>query len=411
MKNSIVRFQFFIFCNFIILPFSQGQIREFSRGHISDDLYVWCYPLTTTTYPTFLLYITDYGLNSIVVNNDYQTYWNLTADPIPGKIIGQSDRNTHLSTDYGVSFNYSYPFVKDNMSIMDIYGGNIPGEFLYMIYNVAIWPLPLVLLYKTSDYGITFNQVVTYVPPILNGEVGSISGEIYQIPILDGHANLCHSIDFGVSFDSIPIDSTIINENAGLNFFKLSHCSQQGELFLITKSNNSTYHIYHTTNYGNTWVQKNTLTFDSEYQLATAGRADCSFYFANLKETVGSDYFTLEILYSADCGQTFTTYDHPLAPEVGINDLKSNYSGHLSVNPNPVKDITTVSWESNQPINGYLSLYNSVGTAVSKDRIISSQAGIVFHQMDLSKFSAGIYLLKLELDNSSSAIGKLIISR
>ena len=411
MTNRLVKIQLFVFFNFIILPFSQGQIREFSRGHTMDDLYVWSYTLKTTNDSSYLLYITDYGKNLTLKDMRFFSCWNLTADPVPGKIIGQLDQSTRVSTDYGETFNTDYPFVDWYCSIMQIYGGSIPGEFLYMAYDIRIWPTQLANLYKTTDYGITFNRLAEYVPPILNGEIGSISGEVYQMPIIDGHAYLCHSLDFGISFDSIPIDSTIINENDGQNFFKLSHCSQQGELFLVTKGNNSEYKLYHSTDYGNSWELKNMLTFDSDSQRATAGREDCSFYFASIKETAGSDYFTLQILYSGDCGQTFTTYEYPLNIELGVQETKSKCSEDLSFSPNPANDHTIVSWESDRPTNAYLYLYNSVGAIVHNDCINTNQAGIINHKMDLSNLSEGIYLLKLQSDNSTRASGKLIISR
>jgi len=314
----------------------------------------------------------------------------------------------------GKSFFVLHPFVNDYTGIDGLYGGEIPGEYIIQGYDPSVWPDLMGVIYKTSDYFANYTLIADTSEGIRNGEVGLVSGEFFQMPIINQHAFLTHSLDFGVTSDTISVDTTIINENTGLYFKALSRGAAQGELFLVTKQTVSPtdihYIIYHTTDYGVTWQLKSTKVFDSERQQFTAGRGSCTFYIANLKTTPNSTYYTLQILSSADCGETFTTYEYLLTPDVGLkNDIKASVS-QVRISPNPASDKITLNCMIAAPTDITIAVYNSLGKCVVQTA--SKKENSDFERtINIESLPPGFYSIQMKSKESTLVTGKFIISR
>lgn len=397
---------------FLLLVFlctnSFGQFEEFTRGHSENDLYVRCYTIANNPDSTYLIYLEKNGSKAIPRNNTQILFHGLTAEPITGNLVGHEGHFIALSTDYGTHFGQVHGYLYHTL-LHEVYGGLEPGEFITMGSDLEVWPNPNIVYHRTSDYGSHYTLVKDSTFGVFNGEMGVISGELYQMPIINGHAFLCRSVNYCETFDTIPVDTTIINENLNLKFFKLSHGSDPGELFLVTKTNIPFYTVYHTTNYGLDWTKKDTLSFESDYQMATAGRAHCSFYFANLISTQGATYNTLQIYYSSDCGQTFTIYEHLLSPNVGIDELNEPTFSNLCINPNPAKEEIIVSFNLSNIRNVKLIIYNGIGQTVKRidlNQVVIGQNNL---KMNLSDLKSGFYTCCIFSDNIINTMGKLFV--
>jgi hypothetical protein len=268
-------------------------------------------------------------------------------------------------------------------------------------------------LHKTVDSGNTFTLVrdSSNFENVVAFEYGYISGEFYEIFVNSNQSNFCHSLDFGVTFDTIPVPTTIINVTSGLQFHTLSRGSAPGELFLVTKKTVSAteihYFIYRTTNYGASWQLKSTHVFDSDRQQFTAGRGACKFYIANLKTISGSTYYKLQILYSADCGETFTTYEHMLTPDVGLKEAEKA-ENDLTISPNPATDKVLLHYNLASVEKITVQLYTLEGKLVETLVNENQSPGLQTIEYNCSKLPSGIYVLKVSGDDGSIKTGKLV---
>jgi hypothetical protein len=385
----------------------------FIRGHNSDDLYIH----TASEDPFngyYLFYLTENG-SIVTMQNSNWIFGRITAETIPGKLIDFTPENWLYSIDYGKNFSGGSGYVNYYTSFDYLFGGEIPGEYMTQGSDISLNPYPLsYVIYKTTDYGLHYTFIADSVGEIINGEPGHISGEFYQMPLLNGHAFLCRSLDFGATFDSIPVDTNVINVNTGLNFGELSRGKQPGELFLVSKTVVSAseihYSIYHTSDYGHTWVLKSTKVFDSERQKFTGGRAACSFYMANLKTTPNSTYYTLQIYYSADCGETFTLYEHMLTPDVGLSD-KAKSDGRLCISPNPAKDLITLAYTVKIAGKVTMRLYSSDGKQA--DMLLSEQQDPGTHSLKYpcGQLKPGMYSIGMTDASGKTVSGKFIVGR
>ena len=392
--------------------FAYSQNGFIFRGHNSQDIYIDC---ARSADSSALFYLTDNGSKIEMKNNTWILYGDLTAETIPGIIFGHTSEWFGKSDNYGKDFQFCAPYINDYTTIVGLYGGEIPGEYIAAAYNSGAWPLPGGMLYKTFDYGLHFTLVDDTMTGISHGEIGMISGELYQIPIMNGHAFLERSINYGATFDTLAVDTMIINENLGIKINTLSRGSQQGELFLVSQQNVSStevhYNIYHTSDYGHTWALKSSKVFDSDWQQFTAGRDACSFYISNLKPTVGSSYYTLQIYYSADCGETFTVYEHYLSPNVGLADRIPTSNEHISISPNPASNEATISSYLAKSSLIEIACFNSIGKCVSQYNFQLQPAGLFVKKMDISNLPSGAYAVRLSVGDKKISVCKLLIAR
>lgn len=389
-------------------------LHRFVRGHFDNDVYLY----TSIEEPysgMYLLYLTMDGSEIAMYNNSNLFFSSeLTAEPGPGMIVGHSPQVFGQSISYGKSFFVLHPFVNYYTSIDGLYGGEIPGEYIIQGFDPSLWPNPMGVIYKTSDYFANYTLIADTSNGIYNGETGLVSGEFYQMPIINKHAFITHSLDFGVTSDTISVDTTILNENAGLYFKALSRGAAQGELFLVTKQTVSAsefhYYIYHSTDYGASWQLKSTKVFVSDRQQFTAGRGSCKFYIANLLTVSNSVYYKLQIQFSFDCGETFTTYEHILTPDVGIKEKVEAELNKVIISPNPASQKITLSCPVAKSAEIEIVIYNSLGKCVLHTDP-SWEAGSIEKTINIEDLKQGLYSVQIQSAGSTIATGKFIISR
>lgn len=388
------------------------QLSTFIRGHTTDDMYVYCYSEVSGT--PMLLYLSTDGYLVHKQNEQWLYAGGLTAEPGPGIIIGHNDQFFGESIDYGKLFYVLAPFVNDYTSIIGLYGGEVPGEYIIQGDDPSVWPYPMNVIYKTSDYFAHYALIADTSNGIIHGEIGLVSGELFQMPIINKHACLTHSLDYGATSDTISVDTAIINENTGLLFKALSRGTVPGELFLVTQqtiaASEIKYFIYHSADYGASWQLKSTKVFDSDRQQFTAGRSTCKFYIANLQSVSGSTYYKLQILFSSDCGETFSTYEHLLTPDVGLKEDVMEGLNKVNISPNPASQMISISYQIAKPAEIEIEIYNSLGKCVFHT-VPSWEASSFEKSINIENLKQGFYSVQLQSGGSTNATGKFIISR
>jgi hypothetical protein len=141
--------------------------------------------------------------------------------------------------------------------------------------------------------------------------------------------------------------------------------------------------------------------------MLTAGRGDCSFYMANLQTNANSDYYTLEIYYSSDCGLTFTKYQHILSPNVGMKEITADAPAIL-ISPNPAQTKVTVCFrpEDQSPVT--LVFYNSLGSIVLRRDYKSVSSSGFSESIDLEGLPEGLFTVQLRSKGNLLSAGKLV---
>jgi len=366
------------------------------RGHYQDDMYY--YDVTTSS----LYYLTESGKNISLRHDSLIFAPNIVADPSPGRLFRGNGEQLFKSNDYGITFNQMLPVFSMDTSFAHIVGGEISGEYYIDAYN-----------------GISFMKLFTVdsflnTSPCLNNfsttDIGSMPGEIYSLGILSQGGYLCHSTDYGIHFDTIPIDSLLLNDI--YLFYSLCRGSKEGELYLVTMipAFEWQYKIYRSTDFGSTWVQFNMPQFQSVDTKFTAGRGDCTFYISNAYFYSIPTDMILDIYASSDCGATFTKYTHMLPPGVGINENQKTGHAKLNITPNPASEKTTLSYTLAIPAKISVNIYNSLGKCVLQTNPTMEQPGFS-KTINIEGLPNGIYSVQLMEDGKIAASGKLVVSR
>ena len=385
MKTQKLIIALFVLIVFIPLDI-YSQTNLMNRGHSTDDIYV-IYDGGTYNY---LLYLTSNGELISKRSDNVMCGGSLTADPIPGKIIGHNSLYFFESDDYGQHFNTLPPLPIDYITILGLYGGESPDNYTIQGYDVSVFPYPEIVLYKTTDNFASYTLVADTLNELNYCEGGSIAGELYHIPVVNGHAFLCHSLDYGATSDTLAIDTAIINENLGIEVKMLSHGSAQGELYLVTiqeiAASRYKYIIYHSADYGVSWQMKYFFEENSNRYSFTAGRGACKFYIAIVTTTPGSPYETLTILYSDDCADTFIPYYHLMSPDVGISENLAQQF-RLSVYPNPVTDRAKIVSAETSTIPFLIS--DIKGQVRKSGHLVNGNADV-----DLNDLKPGLYIIR-----------------
>lgn len=370
------------------------------RGHYDDDLYVRC----GSGVENLFLYLTASGDTIQMKSSTIYFAINMTPETTPGKIYGHNFQEFGESIDYGKTFHLKEPFVNDYTSIEEFYGGEIPGEFIIHGFDHVTNHY---VIYKTTDYFSNYTLVDSN-GYLENAEIGHVSGEIYTLPVRSNGTWILHSLNYGADFDSLIIDNSIIDVNQGRYFQTLSRGSVQGELFLVTHKQNVSltenyYSIYHSIDFGASWELKSTHTFNSDRQGFTAGRGLCKFYITNLNPTPGTQYNTLQIYTSSDCGETFTLHEYQLTPDVGLPEEIPTSKSQILISPNPATNKINIVCQ-NTLGELCIEILNVQGEQVMMNNYHNQE----IIEMDISKLKAGIYLLNMHSKNRIET-SKLVI--
>lgn len=389
---------------------SQSFIDYLIRGHGSEDLYIQYYSGQVAERH---LYYFNHNGSHLQYTNPYWDENKPVAEIIPGQLIslgGLDFSFWYQSTDYGntkVAINIA---PGEYIILEDLFGGEYPGAYIIQAQNFSNGYPTIYETYFTQDYGSNYTLIDDSVNFFRNPEVGSLQGEMYQLPIIDGHGFVCRSIDYSLTFDTTAIDTNILNENLGLNFAAISHGSTAGDLFLVIKDNNVMdavmYHVYHSTDYGHSWQLKSDPLIDDPDVKFTAGRASCSFYIAHSHLNAGDDYNTLYIEYSNDCGATFTTYSYLMTPDVA-NEKPDKAESFATVTPNPAADNVAIQF-ANIAKQVKIKILSTEGKEVS---VYDNINGNKNFNISVNGLSSGVYLVQFLQDGTLKQVSKLIVAR
>lgn len=334
---------------------------------------------------------------------------NFTADPTPGMLfctsLSNADTSIYKSTDYGKNWQRMTTLFNGLTPPIALLGGSVAGE-------IIITERPSVSHFSigsTTDYFSTHVKNAQYTSYFTKPEVGINSGEIYGLnnAYASNRDFLLFSPDFGVTIDTVAIDSAIVYNANGNQAHKVCHGTLPGEIFLITLEPEQSgfphvYKIYHSTDYGSTYLYKSELKFDesSSYTDFTGGREECAFYVVNWEFSQQLQRQFMQVYYSADCGQTFTLYEHDLDAFVGIAEPEVKRDVAFVVFPNPSDN--KLAFQSNTELkNSLFTLYDMQGKVILE----KSVTGAV-QQFDVSTLPAGTYPWQIVYKNMVIESGK-----
>lgn len=400
-------------CLFIFgqTAFSQKDyscVSYFLRGHSTDDLYIRFF--SDPSDATNLFYFNNNG-NKLLLKNPDWNYGFPVTENIIGKLISVDYGGYSLwyeSNDFGRTKGSINWFPDENVVLEVIFGGEFPGDYIIQARNFSYsYPFQYEN-FRTNNYGTTYTLIDDSVAAFHNPEVGSLQGEMYELPIIVGHGYICRSTDYSHTFDTTAIDTTVLNSNTGLFFNTLSHGATAGDLFLVTKEYDGAdtlFHIYHSTDYGHSWQQKSNQIINDPDVKFTAGRAPCSFYIAHSHLNDGDEYNTLYIKYSNDCGATFTTYTYLMTPDVA-NKKPDKAESFASVLPNPANDVVQVQFATDTR-DVSIKILNPEGKSVESFDKISSAKNFSF---GVSSLPAGIYFVQFYENKTLKQTSKLIVT-
>lgn len=404
-----------------------GQSYSMQRGHAGDDLYVFCRKNATSNSIMQFYHLWEHGQKIGVQytipypsdENDLNLK-NFVADPTPGLLyctsLSNNDTSIYKSTDYGKTWAHRLTLFTGLTPPIALLGGSVAGE-------IIMTERPTVQYYSigsTTDFFATHTTNAQSTSYFTKPEIGISSGEIYGLnnAFASNKDFLLHSFDFGATIDTIAIDSAVTYNPNGNLAQKVCHGTVAGEVFLVTLEAEQAgfphvYRIYHSTDYGSSYAFKSEIRFEasSSYTEFSGGRESCSFYVANWKFDQQLQRQVLQVYYSADCGQTFTLYEHDLNEEVSIGEEPVNEPENLAISPNPARINATVSIGEAKPGLLYIEVFNSLGKCVIKTAPEWWPAGGFSETVNLQGLTSGIYSVRLFCNGQKLSEGKLLIAR
>ena len=403
----------------ILLSIStMAQSYAIQRGHAADDLYIYCRKNAVSNSIMQFYHLWDHGQNISVqytipypaTNNDLNLK-NFVADPTPGVLFCTSLTNTdtsiYKSTDYGKTWQHLSILINGLTPPIALMGGSVPGEIILnerryaQQYDIG----------STTDFFATHTVNASYNSYFTKPEAGISSGEIYGINNAYGSNRdyLLHSANFGVTIDTVAIDSSVVYNANGNLAQKVCHGTQPGEVFLITLEAEQSgfphvYSIYHSTDYGHNYMLQSIMKFDetSTNTDFTGGRDACSFYVVNWKFDQLLQRQIMQVYYSADCGKTFTLYAYDLNATVNLGELSPADASALVVFPNPGHDWLNI--QSGPQIKGAeFSLFTLQGQAVLHETLTSTE-----QRINTTQLPSGTYLWQIIFKNKVIESGKWV---
>jgi len=406
---------------------ANAQSYAVQRGHADDDLYVYCRKYLTSNSIYQLYRLTANGKNIKVQytipypadDNDLNLK-NMVADPTSGLLfctsLSNADTSVYKSTDFGKSWQWMNTIFNGISPPIALLGGSVAGEII-MTERLSVQEYGIG---STIDFFASHTSNASYGSYFAKPEVGINSGEMYGInnAYTSNRDFLLHSTDFGVTIDTIAIDSAIIYNPNGNLAQKVCHGSLPGEIYLITVEPEQigfphVYKIYHSTDYGAAYSLQNTLKFDESSANTdfSGGRGNCSFYAVNWKFDQQLQRQILQIHSSADCGQTFTLFEHDLNTNVSIPETEGETANMLKVSPNPAQNIANIGYSVQ--CNGNLKLLVGSVKGAKNEIIFENFQTIGDHTLsfDCGHLPSGVYVVTLQQANGYSSSNKLVICK
>ena len=386
-----------------ILPMQTYSQQDFFRGNGNDDLYYCC----GSNNKRIICRFTEYG-KKIDIKADFDGLIEY-AEPTEGTLFGRMSSSIYRSTDAGLTFS---PIATPSNRIYNIYGGNITGECIINTCTLVDWVVKNEQIYKSYDNGLTQILVKDSAHYLFGGHIGSVSGEFYYELFKDESWYLCHSLDFGATFDTIHYDPSIFQQT-GRKFDAICPGTRLGEVYLVAKTATcpiTDFYIYRSLDFGQTWNLQSEESFPcGDIMRYSCGREAGTFYILHEKESSSAQFLTLEIYASSDSGQTFSVYEHLLAHSLTVPENESIQS--FSVWPNPAFEKISLRFQMLKPAKISTSIYNSLGTCVLQTTPEWQQVGEFVKTIDIKALGQGLYSVKLTANGEIIATEKLIITR
>ena len=389
---------------------SYTQNYQITRGHLPGEIYmtsIWYEPAYCQERYDAIFYSSDNG-KTISMRYFNMTYTSdmpiadIISDATSGVLYNSYQKNLWISDDYGYSWdNLNCPGNWTNTFT----SGCTEGE-IYMHWSIG---KSFLRLNKSTDYGETFLQVNNN-PEGGRAEVGTEADEVYLIdaPSINHTLKILFSNNGGVDFTlQCELDSTIGGYVVYGHYPVISRGTSPGELYLATWHHPANYHIYYSTDYGQTFEQRyvsDTCNLLIRYCF-TAGVESGSFYVKYTKPWV--DYYgnsEMYILYSSDTAKTFTEYYHFLDENFPVSIDETPPTDKtvqlLQCYPNPFTTSTKISFSLKETENVSVDIFSINGKLVK--RLISEKKEKGNHSLSWDgkdaagkEMPAGIYLLKL----------------
>jgi len=380
--------------SFVSNVFSQSQDDAY-RGNSTNDFY-----FRNTTW-SHLYHITDDGKNIVLKNAITGSQNKYVTETMPGVIFTLQDLGIAKSVDYGNTFSKLSPsWLSADTGIHYLTGGEVPGLFYLgaICYSTLNW-----LYFKTLD-SFSSVEVIDYNPI----EVGFAADEYYGGNFSVTNPYLTHTLDGGITYDTMYISDTIINSY--YQIYKLSRGAVPGELYMVTMfpAFSWDFHLYQSVDYGASWTEKNIPSGLSEGYF-TAGRGNCKFYVVD-KSWNGNPNYTMDIYASSDCGETYTKYTYQLPTYLGVDEKERRISS-LAFTPNPSSNQTTISCTTAKPSMVSVAVYNSLGKCVLQTSAEMQQAGVFSKVINFRDQASGLYSVHIVADGEIVAMGKLIVTK
>jgi hypothetical protein len=281
-----------------LIILSQIGRAQIVRGAVEDEIYLCAYWHIEEPYNIYSSILLSQNNGENVQMQSYAPYiptpppgeirmFAVAADATPGVVYTYSYSSLWRSENYGMD----WAFVENALNYK-YYCGIAPGE-IYRL-NMA--------LCKSDDYGQEFEEVMDSVL-LIRFEPGSEQGEFYGLALGDEVNNdfiLVHTDNLGLSYDSIPLDTTITGANLGYYRPRLSHGTNAGEIYLISWHYPGIpmldeYRIFFSHDYGQNFELRYVSEPFSTFYIGcnfTAGREQGSFYVSRMRldtlTTIGS---------------------------------------------------------------------------------------------------------------------------
>ena len=391
---------------FIAASYVQTLNAQISRGHEASELYIpsiWYQPSYEERYDA-IFYTSDNGetlgikyVCDVYSFQDMQIE-NLVSDATPGVLYNYFQYNLSVSFDSGVTWE---PL--DSPEGTGRYtSGNIEGIIYKCCANIegTIW--------SGINYGDTFEVIRDDAKYHL--EVGSDPNELYGLNGTSGeHFNIHYSNDTGYTFTTYVIDTSIALYNVFGHYPAISRDSESGEIYLVAWHYPANYHIYHSTNYGQSF---NLRYISDECDLTyiykfTAGIEPGSFYMSYSIPWYDGFNTLMYIYYSNDTASTFTEYVHILDENFPVSIQENNNlfeNIQLSQNyPNPFSTLTNIKFYVSKKSKVEINIYNLNGQFLRKLLDKNLPAGQHTISWDgtnetWQQLKSGIYFYRLKTD-------------